>query len=113
MRLNLSGRLLVASPYLSDGNFLRTVVFIIKHDVDGAFGLSINRPSDRRFGELIDVHDSEGKVRDDDWIYVGGPVRGPLLALHSLAGIGEPCGLRRVPRIRPMLAIWTNRSPMV
>jgi putative transcriptional regulator len=92
METNLSGRLLVASPYLSDGNFMRSVVFIIKHNAEGAFGLSINRQSDRRFGSLIDIHQSEGKARDDDWIYVGGPVRGPLLALHRLPGVGEPCG---------------------
>ena len=91
MRINLSGRLLVASPYLSDGNFLRSVVFIVKHDIEGAFGLSINRPSERRFRDLIDMHESEGQPRDDDWIYVGGPVTGPLLALHRLAGVGEPC----------------------
>lgn len=93
MGTNLSGRLLVASPYLSDGNFMRSVVFIVKHGQEGAFGLAINRPSDRRLGELLDVHQSEGKPRQDDWIYRGGPVRGPLLALHSLAGIGEPCGV--------------------
>ncbi|TWT89399.1 YqgE/AlgH family protein [Neorhodopirellula pilleata] len=28
-----------------------------------------------------------------DWIHIGGPVDGPLLALHNIAGIGEPCGI--------------------
>ena len=92
MKTNLTGRLLVASPYLSDGNFLRSVVFVVRHEAEGAFGLAVNRPSDRRFGDLVDVHDSEGEARSDDWIYVGGPVPGPLLALHNLAGVGEPCG---------------------
>ena len=91
MKTNLSGRLLVASPHLSDGNFLRSVVFMIRHDAEGAFGLAINRPSERRFSDLVDVHASEGQPRQDDWIHVGGPVSGPLLALHSLAGVGEPC----------------------
>ena len=92
MKTNLTGRLLVASPYLSDGNFLRSVVFIVRHEAEGAFGLAVNRPSDRRFGDLVDIHESEGEPRSDDWIYVGGPVPGPLLALHNLAGVGEPCG---------------------
>lgn len=91
MTPNLSGRLLIASPHLSDGNFLRTVVFIIRHDVEGAFGLTVNRATDRRFRDLIDCPPAEGKPRDDDQIYRGGPVEGPLLALHNLAGVGEPC----------------------
>lgn len=93
MTTNLSGRLLIASPYLSDGNFLRSVVFMIRHDVEGAFGLAINRPTDRRFRDLVDTNDSDGRPRDDDQIFRGGPVEGPLLALHDLAGVGEPCGL--------------------
>lgn len=91
MTKNLSGRLLIASPYLSDGNFLRTVVFIVRHDVEGAFGLAINRPTGRRFRELVDTGDADGQPREDDFIYRGGPVDGPLLALHNLAGVGEPC----------------------
>ncbi len=41
----LAGKLLVASPALTDPNFKRTVVFIIRHDEEeGAFGLILNRP---------------------------------------------------------------------
>ncbi len=92
MTKNLSGRLLIASPYLTDGNFLRSVVFIIRHDVEGAFGLAINRPTERRFRELVEINEADGPPREDDFIYRGGPVDGPLLALHDLAGVGEPCG---------------------
>jgi putative transcriptional regulator len=91
MSANLSGRVLIASPYLTDGNFLRSVIFMIRHDVEGAFGLVVNRPTERRFRELIELP-AGGSPRDDDQIYRGGPVEGPLLALHDLAGIGEPCG---------------------
>ncbi len=92
MKNNLTGRLLIASPYLSDGNFLRSVVFVIKHDVEGAFGLSINRPTEKRFRELVELSSTDGTPREDDFIFQGGPVQGPLLALHDLAGVGEPCG---------------------
>lgn len=92
MTTNLTGRLLIASPYLSDDNFLRSVVFIIRHDIDGAFGLAIDRPTSRRFRDLVELSSTEGTPRDDDFIYRGGPVEGPLLALHDLAGIGDPCG---------------------
>lgn len=90
MSPNLSGRLLIASPHLTDDNFMRSVVFIIRHDVEGAFGLTINRPTDRRFSDLVESV-GKGEPREDDLIYLGGPVDGPLLALHDLAGVGEPC----------------------
>ena len=91
MTQNISGRLLIASPYLTDGNFMRSVIFMIRHDAEGAFGLVINRPTERRFRDLIELPVG-AEPREDDQIYRGGPVDGPLLALHDLAGIGEPCG---------------------
>lgn len=39
------GRLLVATPLIEDPNFLRTVVVLLEHDDDGAFGVVLNRPS--------------------------------------------------------------------
>ncbi len=90
---NLSGRLLIASPYLGDGNFLRSVLFIVRHDPEGAFGLAVNRPTENRFRDIVALSSTAGgDPREDDFIYRGGPVEGPLLALHDLAGIGDPCG---------------------
>jgi putative transcriptional regulator len=92
MSVNLTGKLLVASPFLGDDNFFRSVVFMIRHDAEGAFGLAINRPTSRRFRDLVELMSTEGTLRKDDFIYRGGPVEGPLLALHDLAGVGDPCG---------------------
>lgn len=39
------GRLLVAQPTMVDPNFHRTVVFVIDHGEDGAFGVVLNRPT--------------------------------------------------------------------
>lgn len=116
--LDLTGRLLVASPHLTDGHFLRSVVLIVRHDAEGALGLTINRRTQRRlrnvppFGEAADddfpskdasspedvsspkdaAAGSPGAVRTDDYLHVGGPVEGPLVALHEVPGIGQPCG---------------------
>lgn len=92
MTLNLSGRMLIASPYLTDGNFMRSVVFMIRHDDEGAFGLAVNRPTSTRLRDVIGSTGLKGEQREDDAIFRGGPVEGPLLALHDLAGVGEPCG---------------------
>ena len=40
----LSGHLLIASPYLADRNFFRSVVLIVSHDAEHASGLLLNRP---------------------------------------------------------------------
>ncbi|MEO1618106.1 MAG: YqgE/AlgH family protein [Planctomycetota bacterium] len=90
MNTSLSGKLLIASPYLSDPNFLRTVVLIVSHDEQGAFGLSLNRPTNKRLSDVVELSLPATKIRDDDWIYEGGPVDGPLLAVHSMSGVGSP-----------------------
>jgi putative transcriptional regulator len=63
-------------------NFYRTVVLIIHHDEQGAFGLVLNRPTDNTVCAVWeDVDDSV-----DDCIQPinsGGPVDGPLLAIHT------------------------------
>jgi len=42
----MTGRLLVATPALTDPNFHRTVVLVCAHSVEGSFGLVLNRPID-------------------------------------------------------------------
>lgn len=39
-----AGRLLVASPKLTDPNFARTVICLCAHDENGALGVVLNRP---------------------------------------------------------------------
>ena len=38
-------RLIVATPRIGDGNFERTVVLLVEHNAEGAFGLVLNRPT--------------------------------------------------------------------
>lgn len=94
MSTNLTGKLLIASPYLTDPHFFRSVVFMVRHDAEGAFGLAVNRPTETRLREVVGSTGLKGEPREDDQVFRGGPVEGPLLALHDLAGVGEPCGNR-------------------
>lgn len=85
---SLRGKLLVSEPRLPDVNFFRTVIFLIEHSEEGAIGLVLNRPSERSIAELWEeISDEpcecEGKVS------LGGPVEGPLMALHTLPHLGE------------------------
>ena len=84
----MQGRALVASPYLTDPNFLRSVVYILRHDHEGAIGLILNRPTRTSIGKLLgDLVEQE--VHNDSPIYYGGPVGGPLMMLVEHAGSGE------------------------
>lgn len=40
----LAGRLLVAAPAMGDSRFKRAVVYVARHDPQGAFGIVINKP---------------------------------------------------------------------
>lgn len=72
--VDLTGRLLVATPMLEDPNFARTVVLVFQHDQhDGAMGVVLNRPS----GQPVDDHlDGWGVVAPDPPdVFMGGPVQ--------------------------------------
>jgi putative transcriptional regulator len=85
---SLQGHLLIASPQLLDPNFVKTVVLLIRHTEEGAFGVVINRPTSKTVGELWkDV--SEAECDSIEPVYLGGPVSGPLIALHSSESLAE------------------------
>ncbi len=67
------GQLLIAGPALIDPNFWRTVVLIVEHSDEGAFGLVLNRPSETVVGEA--VPEIEELVDSDEPLYIGGPVQ--------------------------------------
>ena len=85
---SLQGNFLTASPKLADGNFNRSVVLMVKHDEDGAFGLVLNRPTGNTVAEVWKLVSDDASDRQDP-IYLGGPVQGPLMAIHGLASAAE------------------------
>lgn len=73
---NLTGQLLVATPEMRDPRFVETVIYMVKHSQEGAFGLVINRPLAR--GPLEDLLkgfglNSDG-VNGEITVHYGGPV---------------------------------------
>lgn len=68
---SLRGKLLIAAPSLYDF-FRRSVVLMVEHNDDGAFGVVLNRPSDSSVEEVVpalaSLAPSGGMVR------IGGPV---------------------------------------
>lgn len=66
------GTLLLSAPALLDPNFMHTVVLMVQHDDDGAYGLVVNRPTDATLGDLLPEHPALGASRLE--VYGGGPV---------------------------------------
>ncbi|WP_432547960.1 YqgE/AlgH family protein [Kineococcus sp. SYSU DK004] len=92
----LTGKLLLATPSLTDPDFHRTVVLLLNHDDDGALGVVVNRPLDVDVDVVLPSWQpfttSPGKL------FQGGPV-----ALDSALGLvavpgdrPDPVGVRRV-----------------
>ena len=70
--LSLAGSFLVAKPVLEDPNFVQTVVLLLRHGSEGAFGLVVNRPAEIEALPFT--------------VFTGGPCPAPgLIMLH-----GEP-----------------------
>lgn len=67
-----SGKLLVATPVLTDPNFHRTVLLVLDHGDDGAIGVVLNRPSDVRLAEAMPGW--EDVAADPPVLFAGGPV---------------------------------------
>lgn len=116
---SLAGRLLVAAPELADPNFAHTVVLMVLHDGDGAFGLVVNR----RYGTaplgkfLRDMgKDPGGSEREVEFFY-GGPVEPGIGfvthgADYAIAGTHDVTPALRVtsdPEI--LLDILNGRGP--
>ncbi len=84
----LAGKLLIASRKLRDPNFRETVVLLLEHNDDGALGVVLNRPSDRTVREVWEVVDFD-PCDNEQLLNQGGPVPGPLIALHTSEALGE------------------------
>ena len=69
---SLRGRLLVASPALTDGNFDRTVVLVVEHTEQGALGVVLNRPSATGVADVLPRW--APLAAEPDVVFVGGPV---------------------------------------
>ena len=69
---SLRGKLIVASPAISDPNFRRSVVLIAEHGPEGAMGVVLDRISEATAGEV--VGSLAWLVGDDAPVFVGGPV---------------------------------------
>jgi putative transcriptional regulator len=85
---SLEGQLLVAPRNLTDPAVAHAVVLVVRHSGQEASGILMNRPVDERvlvFGgeENTSLSIAHGRL------YIGGPLMGPLMALHTDQSLAE------------------------
>jgi putative transcriptional regulator len=83
----LAGNFLVSEISLADPNFRQTVVLMISHDSNGAFGLVVNRPSPFMLGDVVEGLD-ESAARGIP-VFIGGPVQQEILFLLHASFPGQ------------------------
>ena len=79
---SLQGQLLVATPQQLDPNFVEAVILVVEHAERGTFGVIVNCPSDRRGGNSQPPRTKRRGLASSR-LYFGGPVTGPLMAVHT------------------------------
>lgn len=91
----LRGRLLVATPAIESGPFMRSVVFLLDHDGDGALGVIVNRPLESDVDDVLP--DWANLVNAPVCLFDGGPVAmDSALALGVISDIAPPIGWRQM-----------------
>lgn len=115
---SLRGLFLIASPSLADPNFFRSVVLLLEHDEEGAFGLIINHPSNIPVG--VAIPEMSIWVNESEVLFRGGPVQEnavfflhkPILSLEEedLEQVIPGVCIARSDEIFNQLALETDAS---
>ncbi len=93
----LTGSFLISEVDLQEPNFRQTVILIITHDEEGAFGLVVNRKLDVTLGQVVE--NFENTPAGELPIYQGGPVNPQyLFTIHS----GIPGDIRSEQAMEPL-----------
>ena len=115
----IPGQLLVATAEMKDPRFAEAVIYMVKHDAKGAFGLVVNRPIAKGpFEDLLkgfgtEIEGAKGEVV----IHYGGPVSaGQGFMLHSDDVVTEnsiklPNGLAMTADIKMIEAMARGKGP--
>ena len=75
---SLQNHFLISMPNLKDHYFQKSITYIIQHDVDGAVGLVVNKPTPRKFDDVFTVENIKNNKKifnlQDKQLLLGGPI---------------------------------------
>ncbi len=83
----LPGTLLVASPAIHNSPFERTVILVLQNSKDGVFGVVLNKPGNQQLRSQWSQ--MTGTSLGENSLVHGGPIGGPVLAIHQDQGLAE------------------------
>lgn len=119
MEDSLAGKLLVATPELTDGIFERSVILMLQHDELTAEGVILNKPVDADVDDVLPGW-QEG-ASEPPRVFQGGPVKlDSAVGLVGCPGDGEPpLGIKRlfgaiglVDLDAPQALVWPEISAL-
>jgi len=89
---SLKGQLLIATPAMRDTRFDRAVILMVRHDIDGAMGIVINRPlGEKPLTDLLAAFgDKDTAASGNVRIFLGGPVQPEVSFVIHGADYGRP-----------------------
>jgi putative transcriptional regulator len=92
------GMLLLATPGLTDPNFLDTVVLLLNADDGGVLGVVLNRPSQVPVAEITEISSWGPTLTSPEVLFRGGPVsvEGAIAVALLRDEDDEPVGFRSV-----------------
>lgn len=86
--LQFQGCLLVAAPDWESELYARSVCLLVHHDKQGSVGVVLNRSFNAEAPDLW-KHLSGNKTATSRPLHFGGPVSGPVIALHNRQELAE------------------------
>jgi len=81
------GKILIASPGLDSTPFCRSVIYVLQDNDDATVGVILNRPADDKVRKAW--QGMVGTNAGDDKLSFGGPLPGPIPAIHTMREAGE------------------------
>ncbi|MEM9413519.1 MAG: YqgE/AlgH family protein [Planctomycetota bacterium] len=86
--ISFCGQLLVSTERLNGTGFEKSVVLLMQDDQRGTFGVALNKPANQKVKNAWSKL-TGSEVGDDFRIVAGGPLQGPVFALHQNENLGD------------------------
>jgi len=86
-RPNLSGTVLVATPRLNHTPMAEAVILVVQDSDEGVFGVRLNESASLQQVSDFQEHSQLRSQRDS--LMIGGPLNGPVMALHQNENLAE------------------------
>lgn len=115
--MNLTNQFLISTGNLNGSLFADSIIYICRHDEDGAFGIVINKPSKTTVQELLKSLKVNTDTIDKNKVLHGGPVKTeqvfilhtPPAAYDVTIKVGDDVGVTLSRDI--LTAIEKNQAP--